>query len=174
MKLISLCLTAILLIGCDGSNLRPVSETNANAAAANREKPQTAIAHSGENKMPPAYSSNSNAAPGGRWSQGGDAIDTTKLDSAVMSAEKALTAKPNDASAKNAAANAFLARATALTEARQYASALGDYRRTLKHEPSNADAKQWVDQITMIYASLGRDAPKEGEEPPPLQVKNEK
>ena len=57
------------------------------------------------------------------------------------------------------------------TVASEYASALGDYRRALKYDPTNAEAKEWVDQITMIYEGLRRPAPAEGQEPPPLPFK---
>ena len=130
------------------------------------EKAQTAIAHSSENQTP-----NPSAPPSGeksKWTASGDPIDTKQLDAAVMSAEKALAAKPTDSSAKKALGEAFYKRAVALTEARQYASALGDYRRTLKQDPANADAKEWIDKITMIYDGLRKESPKEGEEPPPL------
>jgi tetratricopeptide (TPR) repeat protein len=162
-----ICSVVLAAASCE-SNVRPVSQVNANAAVANREKPQTAIAHSSENKMPPSYPSNSAPAGGGRWSAGGEAIDTAKLDASVTTAEKALAGKPTDASMKKAVGEAYLARAVALTEARQYASALGDYRKTLKYDASNPEAKQWIEQMTSIYGSMGRAAPKEGEEPPPM------
>jgi len=75
---------------------------------------------------------------------------------------------PSDESAKKAVGDAFYKRADALTKARQYASALGDYRRALKYDPSNSDAKNWIDQIMMIYDSLGREAPPAGKEPAAL------
>ncbi|MGH7782825.1 MAG: tetratricopeptide repeat protein, partial [Candidatus Binatia bacterium] len=103
-------------------------------------------------------------------SQSGNPIDTTELTDAVTNAEKASKVKPSDAS-KKALADAYFKRGFALTEARQYASALGDYRRALKSDPSNADAQQWIDQIIKIYDSMNKEAPKEGEEPPPLPYK---
>jgi hypothetical protein len=62
----------------------------------------------------------------------------------------------------------------ALTDARQYASALGDFRRALKYDPSSEEAKTWIDQIIKIYDSMNKEYPKEGEEPPPLPWKGEK
>ena len=79
--------------------------------------------------------------------------------------------KPADAAAKKVVAEAYFERGVALTEARQYASALGDYRRVLKLEPDHADAKKWIDQIIGIYGMLKKEYPKEGEEPPPLPWK---
>src|SRR5688500_3474801 len=167
MKNLSIIFVLCFLVAGCGNTASPVVQ-NSNAAVSNAkaERPQTAIAHGPQDKMP--------AAPSGemsKWTQSGDPIDTTKLDAAIMSAEKALAAKPNDPKAKQALAEAFLARATELTGARQYASALGDYRRTLKHDPNNAEATQWIDQIIKIYTSINRSYPKEGEEPPPLQFK---
>ena len=156
---------ALAATGCN-SAARPVAENaNSPVAQSTQERPQTAIAHSLENQQPP---SEANTAGRSKWTQGGDPIETKALDSEIAKAEKALSTKPTDEAAKKALATAYFNRATALTKARQYASALGDYRRAVKYDPSNTDAKGWIDQIVTIYDSMGRDAPKEGEEPPPL------
>jgi len=163
MKKLLIVSFAIALMGCNNAG-KPVPQNSAAAPAAN-DRPQTAIAHSLENQTP------SSAAPAGgksRWTQSGDPIDTKKLDGAIAAAEVALRKSPNDAKAKKAAAEAYLERANALTGARQYASALGDYRRVVKYDPSNEEAKNWIDQIIGIYDSMGRESPNEGEEPPPL------
>ena len=143
-------------------------ETNSSAITASKEKPQTAIAHSAENPQP---KSDGPAGEKSKWTQSGDPIDTKEFDTAVASAEAALGKKPTDTEAKKALAAAYFKRAEALTGARQYASALGDYRRAVKHDPSNVDAKEWIDKIIMIYGSINREYPKEGEEPPPLPFK---
>ncbi len=103
-----------------------------------------------------------------KWTQSGNPIDTSQFDADIAKAEKDLKAKPKDETAKKALAEAYVKRAVALTEARQYASALGDYRRTLKLDPKDEEAKNGMNQIISIYESLNRDYPKEGEEPPPL------
>ena len=153
-------------ISCSNA-ARPVAQSNNSAAVAGTpEKAQTAIAHSSENQT-----SNPVAPASGektKWTASGDPIDTTAMDSTIMSAEKALSAKANDNASKKALSSAFYKRAVALTEARQYASALGDYRRALKYDAANADAKEWVEKIIMIYDGLKKESPKEGEEPPPL------
>jgi len=154
---------AIALMGCNNAG-KPVPQNSAAVPAAN-DKPQTAIAHSLENQTPSTGAPASNKS---RWTQSGDPIDTKKLDAAIAAAEVGLRKDPNNEKSKKAAAEAYLDRANALTGARQYASALGDYRRVLKHDPSNEEAKNWVDQIIGIYESMGRESPKEGEEPPPL------
>ena len=79
--------------------------------------------------------------------------------------------KPDDAAAKKLLSEAYYDRGDALTKARQYASALGDYRRALKYDPENQEAKDWIGQIVNIYKMLKKDPPKEGEEPPPLPFK---
>lgn len=155
-------------MACGNSGKPTIQNSNIAAASKSPEKPQTAIAHSSENQTPMQSGSNGEKS---KWTQSGDPIDTTPFDTAVMSAEKALSAKPADPGAKKALAEAFLKRAVALTDARQYASALGDYRRTLKYDSTNAEAQQWIGQIISIYSSLGRTSPKEGEEPPPLPFK---
>jgi tetratricopeptide (TPR) repeat protein len=146
------------LFGCSNSS-RPVAQ-NTEPQTANSERSQTAIAHSSEKQQPPAG--------GSKWTQSGDPIDTKELDATIDKAEKDLSVKPADAAAKKALGAAYLKRASALTGARQYASALGDYRRTLKYDPENAEAKQWIEQIISIYRSINRSYPNEGDEPPPL------
>lgn len=110
---------------------------------------------------------------GGKPSSGGEAIDTAKFDGVIAEAEKASKAKPNDQALKDVLADAYFDRAFALTEppARQYAAALGDYRRAVKLNPKHDDARKWIDQIVTIFRSLGKEPPKEGEEPAPLPFK---
>jgi tetratricopeptide (TPR) repeat protein len=102
------------------------------------------------------------------WTQSGNPIDTSEYDQEIAKAEKTSKAKPKDEPAKKALAESYLKRAIALTEARQYASALGDYRRVLKHDENNEEAKRWIKEIVAIYGSINRSYPNEGEEPPPL------
>lgn len=101
---------------------------------------------------------------------GGDPIDTTALDTQIAEAEKNHKNGPGDDAARVALAHAYLARADALTNARQYSSALGDYRRTLKYDPQNKEATDMSATIISIFKSMGREAPAEGKEPPPLPL----
>lgn len=146
-----------------GSAPRPVAEnsTSNSAVPLSNERPQTAIAHTTENGTPPP----ANGGEKSHWTQRGNAIDTSTYDAEIAKAEKS-----ND---KKALAAAYLKRANALTQAGQYASALGDYRKTVKNDPSNGEAQEWIMQITSIYDGMNREAPKEGEEPPPLQFKKQ-
>jgi tetratricopeptide (TPR) repeat protein len=162
--------TLLLLGAAACNNSAPVAvQSNDNQSTNTRtETRETAIAHSLE-KQTPGDAANSGSKS--KWTQGGEPIDTTELDKEIKTAEAALIERPALPALQKAVGDAYFKRAEALKEARQYASALGDYRRALKHDPSNAQAKNWIDQIIMIYDSLGRESPKEGEEPPPLTSK---
>ena len=166
-KLYIFTMLATFLLGCNSA--KPVAQnTSTPATNGTPEKAQTAISHSSENQTPqPA----GNGAVTSKWKQSGDPIDTKGFDTAIATAEVDLKKKSDDAALKKTLSAAYYKRATALTEARQYASALGDYRRTLKYDAANTDAKEWIDKIIMIYESMGRESPPEGEEPPPLQLK---
>jgi tetratricopeptide (TPR) repeat protein len=138
------------------------------------EKARTVISHNTESETSPIQNVNAAGTESGtksKWTQGGDAIDTSGFDASIAAAEKDAKAKPSDEAAKKELSQAYYQRAVALTDARQYASALGDYRRALKYDPSNADAKNWIDQIIMIYDSMNKEYPPEGQEPPPLPFK---
>jgi tetratricopeptide (TPR) repeat protein len=159
-----------LFVGACNSAPQPVVNSNSAVATPQKaEKTETVIAHSTENQTAPA---NIDTGAGKtKWTQSGDPIDTSSFDTEIARAEKVVKSKPDDTAAKKALSEAYFKRADALTKARQYASALGDYRRSLKYDPDNAQAKEWIDQIIEIYGSLGRESPPEGQEPPPLPYK---
>ncbi len=164
MKSLTILVFALAAFGC-GTAPQTVQQNApmANLSASN-ERPQTTIAHSTANQtVAPADSGEKS-----KWSQGGEPIDTKDLDAAIAAANKDVTAKPADVAAKKALGTAYFKRAVALTDARQYASALGDYRKALKNDPENAQAKDWISQIISIYESMNKDSPKEGEEPAAL------
>lgn len=168
MKFIIITILLLASFGCDSAGKPMPQNTNSAPVASKNEKPQTAIAHSLENQTP------TNAPESGtksKWTQSGDPIDTKEFDAAIASAEVALNKKPSDDEAKKTLSAAYFNRAEALTKARQYAAALGDYRKALKYDPSNETAKEWIDQIITIYGSINRSYPSEGEEPPPLPFK---
>jgi tetratricopeptide (TPR) repeat protein len=157
MKFIFPFAAALLSVACTNSNIRPIS--NAEAPPSNAPRAESVIAHTTENQPGNAV----------KKSPLGEAIDTKELDAAVTKAEQA-AASPKDATAKKALAEAYFNRGVALTEAKQYGAALGDYRRAIKNDPGHAGSKQWIDTITAIFTSMGRPVPKEGEEPSPLPV----
>jgi len=171
MKTAVIFINLALIAGCSNKS-QPVANSANAAEPVNPLRSESVIAHTTENQQPGAGMPASNGAPGAsKWSQGGEAIKTAKFDAAIADAEKKVKADPNDAEAKKTAAQAYFERGFALTEARQYASAIGDYRRALKHDPNDEDSKKWIDQILSIYAMLKKQAPIEGQEPPPLPLK---
>lgn len=160
----------LFFVGCD----KATTTTNTNASAL--EKASNSLVVSGRSQQ---QADSSSAAPQTsqpiqksqtktRWTQSGSPIDTSSFDREIEKAEKDFGAKPKDAAARTALAAAFFKRGAALTQAGQYASALGDYRNVLKYDADNAEAKTWIGKIVKIYDSINREAPKAGEEPPPL------
>ena len=168
MKHLFIVISLSIVAACN--NAPPVVNSNRpiNVAQQSNEA-KTVLAHSAEGSAPNAATSSGAQRP----SSMGDPIDTSKFDAEISSAEKELKGKPSDDAAKKALAEAYFARGFALTEARQYASALGDYRRALKLDPEHEESKKWMDQIVSIYAMLKKEAPKEGSEPAPLPFKKE-
>jgi len=164
---------SVLGCGTSGTPVAQNSEANSASGPMRTERARSTIDHTTENQTPKAPASNSNST-GGKWSQSGEPIDTKPFDDAIAAAERSLKAKSSDPVAKLAAADAYFKRGFALTEARQYASALGDYRRALKILPDHEDSLKWEKQIIGIYEMMKKDYPKPGEEPPPLPFKGEK
>src|SRR5687768_6559729 len=158
-------LFCLAFIGCNNS-APSVSRQPANSANSTNDRDlQTVASHSTEKSLPsPAQKTETKT----KWTQSGNPIDTSGFDAEIERAETDLKAKQTDEAAKKALAEAYVKRGVALTDARQYASALGDYRKALKLDPDNEEAKKWIGQIVGIYESINREYPKEGEEPPPL------
>lgn len=176
-KITILSLSALFLFGCSNASQQTASTTATNAAnssvsAANATKPATdnsGLVSSHSTEKSTATKPAGDAPPMGSPNQ--KAIDVTEMTAKIEKADKDLKAKPNDEGAKKALAAAYFERAFALTNAAQYRVALGDFRKGLKLDPTNADAKSMHDQIISIFESMGREVPKEGEEPPPMSGK---
>ncbi len=94
-------------------------------------------------------------------------IDVSELTAEIEKAKKEYEKNPKSQKAKEKLADAYFKRAFALTEAAQYRAALGDFRKGLKLK-KDEDAQKMHDRILQIFASLNRQPPKEGEEPPPM------
>ena len=149
---------------------------NANTAViTNRPQSETVAAHSTEKSLSPQNNNAANAASmtnkpasGSTESPMARAIDVSAQTTKIESAEKEFSAKSGDAKAKQNLAKAYFDRAFLLTDAAQYRAALGDFRKGLKLNPSDLEAKKMHDQIITIFASIGREPPKEGEEPAPM------
>lgn len=178
------CLLLIFSVGfiVSCSNAPQQAQTsNGNSAVvakANENSPIIASSHgAAQTATTPASSTattgNSNSAQPKAPMMTGNAtpIDTAEYDAEVAKTEKEFKAKSKDEKAKIALADAYAKRAFALTEAAQYRAALGDFRRALKLDPANAEAKAMHDQIISIFQSMRREVPAEGSEPPPLPFK---
>lgn len=159
----------LLAAGCQRSPAPPETQASATPESARNGVPARPNGSGG-----PVATSHGAAArpPNTDYSQGGTgtAIDTTGHDKEIARWKDALehTSGAQQAAARKALAGAYLARANALTDARQYRAALGDYRRVLRLDPDNADARQMSDTIISIFHQLGREPPAEGAEPSPL------
>ncbi len=172
MKLFIITILAAISMACTNAASPVAQNTSTNPVTSTPEKQQTAIAHSLENQTPNPNAQPNSAAPTGgksKWTQSGDPIDTKEFDTAIAAAEVAQKKSPNDAVPKKKLADAYFNRGMELTnKGRQYASALGDFRRAVKNDPANTEAKDWIERIISIYDSINRSYPQEGEEPPPL------
>jgi hypothetical protein len=167
MKKISILIVSIFVFtGCNTANQQSV-----NVSTQSSNNSLIVSSHSTESQTKPSATVVPKSETKTKWTQSGDPIDTSKFDAEVAKAEKDLKAKSQDTSAKKALAESYINRGLALTDARQYASALGDYRRALKYDPDNQEAKKWINQIIGIYEGLNKEYPKDGEEPPPLPFK---
>ncbi|MFV0389007.1 MAG: tetratricopeptide repeat protein [Pyrinomonadaceae bacterium] len=165
---------ALFLTGCSSDGTVPVAQDNSakNAnIAGNTRSGETMIAHSTDTdaealkKASPVTKSESPT----KYTRSGDPLDTAKYDKAIADGEAAVKKSGDDAS-KKALSKAYYNRGEALTQSRQYASALGDFRRAVKNDPSNAEAQNWINEIEGIYKSMNRESPKEGEEPAPIRI----
>jgi hypothetical protein len=162
------CGAALLAPGCGTPSATNNTNGNANgnAAATNNQPfrtsntalPPVSSAH-GDNAAPPSTAPASNSAqkPG---------IDTAALDARIEKAEA--KAKSGGQADKHAAAAVLVERANVYRDAGQpslYKFALGDYRRALRYQPDNAEAREKMNEIVSIYQSMGRPVPENGNEP---------
>ena len=167
-KIISLGFLALVSIGCNGAaqQSQPAINTNAAIQTSSPTSSNRAIVSShssdAETTRPPQTGKSST----GESSPMAKPIDVAEMTADIEKAEKEYRKNPK---AKDELAKAYFVRATALTGAAQYRAALGDYRKGLKLNPNDAEAKEMHDQILSIFKSIGREPPKEGEEPKPLE-----
>lgn len=173
IAILSFCL--LFLIGCNSEPTKVQQNSNVNLTVQKTDDNSTVSSHSQTKTVEQTPNTTTTVVPKSdtktKWTQSGNPIDTTAFDSEIKQAESKQKANPKDETLKNSLADAYVKRGIALTDARQYASALGDYRRALKLDPANAEAKKWIEQIISIYESINRSYPSEGEEPPPLPFK---
>jgi ribosomal protein S15P/S13E len=144
---------------------------NVNNSSPNSNSSSVVSSHSSEKTTPPVSTNPANSASSSSNSPMAKTVDVAEMTAKIEKADKDFKAKPKDEKAKQALATAYFERAFALTEAAQYRSALGDFRKGLKLNPDDKEAKAMHDQIITIFKSIGREPPKEGEEPSPMPIK---
>lgn len=192
MKRICLNLTRSLLVACfvasgiacgTTENATTTNSSQTNIATTTNREPEVAHSSSREfgnveaiksrGSTPFAEQQDGSKASSGAEKPAPRAAGGTPIDTAADDAEikrlEAIVSKPKaDAQARLALARAYATRASHLTQAAQYRSALGDWRRATKLDPSNQEAQNMIATITSIFQQLNREPPAPGEEPPPL------
>lgn len=163
------CGTALFASGC----ATPSATNNTNTAATtgntpartsnnNSNLPPVASAHGGNSTgAPPAAAPAANSSTSGK-----PGIDTAVLDAKIERAET--KAKSGSQADKLAAAAALVERGNVYRDAGQpslYKFALGDYRRALRYQPDNTEAREKMSEIVSIYQGMGRPVPENGNEP---------
>lgn len=161
-KTVIIGIFALVSIGC--GDAATVQQTNTNSVSNSATRPTNQMTVTSHTTEKP-----SNKPAGGSPME--KAVDVKDLTEKIEKADKDYKAKPNDAKAKEALATAYFGRAFVLTDAAQYKAALGDFRKGLKLNPDDKEAKEMHDKIVSIFQSMKRELPKEGEEPPPLEAK---
>lgn len=173
-KLFTFLAVCLFLIGCNSASPRisdkPLSSGENGTRKLGGKETETLVAHSVD-KQSGTLPTIGKLRKKKKWTRGGNPIDTSKFDAEIAKAKRFLKLNSNSASARKTLSNTYYRRGGALTKARQYASAIGDYRRALKFDPQNDEAKKWIAKIINIYENINREAPSEGEEPPPLEFK---
>ena len=164
-KLLLFSFLAVFLFGCQTASepVKQVKDTNVTAEKSGSLP--TISSHSQNNATAPP-------APMGAKPEGASPmmkpLDVSKMTADIEKAKAGYDKTPKDETAKMTLAKAYFVRASALTGVAQYRAALGDYRKGLKLDPTDEPAKKMHDEIIRIFESIGREAPKEGEEPPPM------
>jgi len=92
-------------------------------------------------------------------------MDTRALDAKIARAVARADARRATRADRRAAAEAYFQRADIYRDAgnpRLYRFALGDYRRGLRYDPSNGQARERMNEIISIYQSMRRPVPTNG------------
>jgi tetratricopeptide (TPR) repeat protein len=170
-KVVFLSFILTFLLAC--GNTQP-AVSNSKAVATVKKTEQVVTSHTTENPTPPvaanSVATNSNSGQPVGNSPMAKAVDVEEMSANIEKAASNYKNKPKDDKAKAELSDAYFVRAFALTEVAQYRAALGDFRKGLKLDPNNKEAKEMHDQILTIFKSIGREPPKEGEEPQPLPI----
>jgi tetratricopeptide (TPR) repeat protein len=181
-KIAVLSLSALIFAACGGDAAQTNVTVNRQTANTNAAAPPSTTRSADNTLVVSSHSTDKNAPskPAASADQTSSSsttspmqkpVDVSEMTAKIEKADKDLKAKPNDEKAKKNLAAAYFERAFALTQAAQYRAALGDFRKGLKLDPDDKEAQSMHDQIIEIFKSIGREPPKEGEEPPPVPFK---
>jgi hypothetical protein len=166
----SLACAALLLASCGGAN-PPVTKQNSNAPA---NTAQTSLQHgtspSANLGVTSSHGGGTAAPPvgaGPATSASAKApVETPELDAKIEKATAKAKASGASSADKKAAADAYLARGNfyyAAGNPMLYRYALGDFRRVLRYDPANGEAKEKIKQIEDIYTySVKKPIPDNG------------
>lgn len=169
-KIVVFSLLALIFAACGDANQQTAVNSNAvPPPKTNTSNSLVVSSHSTDKNAPSNPSNSANSASTN--SPMSKPVDVTAMTAKIEKADKEYKAKPTDAKLKENLAAAYFERAFVLTDAAQYRAALGDFRKGLKLKPDDKEAKDMHDQIIDIFKSIGREPPKEGDEPPPMPIK---
>ncbi|MCA1623294.1 MAG: hypothetical protein LC768_05130 [Acidobacteria bacterium] len=177
-KILGLSFFALIAIGCNSvpqqvQQSQPAVNTNVSVQKQNDSA--TVSSHSFDTaELKNTKQAQTNQPSSSELSPMAKAIDVAEMTAEIARAEKASKQNPKDEKAKDALARSYFVRAFALTDAAQYRAALGDFRKGLKLNPNDQEAKNMHDEILRIFASINREPPKEGEEPKPMPFEKKK
>jgi hypothetical protein len=177
MRKFLFALSSASLVAFAACGPQPAAEggANANSNTPATSSPPAAGAQTAGG-LPPVTSAHGGGAPAAPPAGGGAAapsvggasapgVDTKALDAKIEQAEaKAKASGAGDAD-KKAAAAAYVERGNVYYSAGApalYKFALGDFRRALKYDPANSEAREKMTQIVQIYESMGRPVPANG------------
>jgi uncharacterized surface anchored protein len=162
----SALIACLLLAGCGGDPSTITTKQNSNSTA------NTAPASGGQSNadasnvgVVASHGASSNTASGGAATSGKPPVETPELDAKIEKAAAKAKASGASAADKKAAAAAYMDRADFYWSAgnvQLYRYALGDYRRVLRYDPDNEQAKERIDYLVSVYQSLNRPVPDNG------------
>lgn len=145
------------------SNNAAASPSPASGAQGGAGLPPVTSAHGGGATQQPAQPAAS--ASGGAAAPSNPTVNTAELDAKIERAEAKARAAGASEADKRAAAGAYVERGNVYYSAGTpalYKFALGDFRRALKYDPANSEARSKMTQIVQIYESMGRPVPTNG------------
>ena len=168
-KVLILSLATLFSISCNSAAQQANAPINQNAGAVKSNDSAIVSSHSTEagKTAPPSPAFDKPGSSSSTESPMARPIDVAEMTADIERAEQAFKKNPK---AREDLAKAYFVRATALTGAAQYRAALGDYRKGLKLNPKDEEARKMHDQIISIFKQINREPPKEGEEPKPLPM----